>query len=322
MLKKWNGKMPAALASFAALGVLLAGMPLAKAHVKWFVNEENIEAIEGFSLSETAVQGWIAIVIIGLLLAAVLEKKLKVFAPWQTWSHSNKEFFVWLFQLGIGLSLVVNAAQGSLLIPTAPTNTGWRLIEAIAGFTVLIPGGAPLAAGFLLLMWGMLAFTPGGVSLLEYSNWAGIALFLLLIKSTYREWAIPILRWTAGLSLLILAFTEKLFNAPLAITLLEKYPMNFMKYVGFENFGDRLFILSAGSAEALFGIIFLLGWITRLNTLTLAIFLVSSNLYFFANGQPQEGFTELIGHLPIVVSAMLLLVYGSGEKLKNHITKP
>jgi hypothetical protein len=66
----------------------------------------------------------------------------------------------------------------------------------------------------------------------------------------------------------------------------------------------------------IFGIIFLLGLITRLNTLALAGFLISSNLYFFLIGKTEEAFLELTGHLPLLAIAILLILFGGGNRLR------
>jgi hypothetical protein len=65
----------------------------------------------------------------------------------------------------------------------------------------------------------------------------------------------------------------------------------------------------------IFAIIFTLGLITRINSLAIAGFLVSSNLYFFLVGKTDEGFLELSGHLPLIAVAILLILYGGGSRL-------
>ena len=84
------------------------------------------------------------------------------------------------------------------------------------------------------------------------------------------------------------------------------------------NYSDRLFILSAGSMELVFGRIMMLGVITRINTFMLASFLVSSNVYFFLQGNYSEGWMELMGHLPIIGTALLLVLYGKSFKVDNQ----
>ncbi|EKD93656.1 MAG: hypothetical protein ACD_28C00103G0002, partial [uncultured bacterium] len=163
---------------------------------------------------------------------------------------------------------------------------------------------------------------------LDYINMAGIAAFLALMTVSthsfwyrYHAWAVPILRVSTGAALILLAFSEKLLDPTRAVALLEKYPLNFMPFVGFHEFSNRLFILCAGATETVFGLIFLLGWIPRLNTAALAVFLVASNLSFFALGFSKEGGQELIGHLPVLGTALILLTYGAGEKSKFRLPR-
>jgi uncharacterized membrane protein YphA (DoxX/SURF4 family) len=76
----------------------------------------------------------------------------------------------------------------------------------------------------------------------------------------------------------------------------------------FPWYTDYLFTLSAGTMEALFGLIFILGVVTRLNALAIAIFF---SIPIFILGP-----IELAGHLPHFCAVVLLLLFGSGEHFK------
>jgi len=193
---------------------------------------------------------------------------------------------------------------------------------------VLISTMFPLAAGVLLtaLYLGM-AVRFGLASGLEYLNFLGIAIFLVLFARMKSEadWemrALPVLRILTGTALIVLALTEKLLNPAPAIELAGMYGLNFMSTIGFKAFSDELFVISAGFMELVFGSLLVLGWVTRLNTLALAGFLIASNLYFFAAGYADEGWVELVGHLPVLAAGVILIVYGSGKrKVLSHETR-
>ena len=120
-------------------------------------------------------------------------------------------------------------------------------------------------------------------------------------------YALPVLRLGTGATLLVLGFTEKILHPEFGINFLRQYDWNFMQLLGF-NYSDYLFTLSAGSVEALFGLIFILGIVTRLNALVVATFFTIP-LFFL-------GPIELAGHVPHFAAVVLLLIFGAGEHWK------
>ena len=49
--------------------------------------------------------------------------------------------------------------------------------------------------------------------------------------------------------------------------------------------------------------------------------MISSNVYFFLQS-PALGRMELIGHAPLIVSALLFLFYGAGDKWRVPVPRP
>ena len=93
---------------------------------------------------------------------------------------------------------------------------------------------------------------------------------------------------------------------------LEKYDWNFMHhFFGLTWFSDYWFAYSAGVVESLFGIFLILGLVTRLTIVALAVFLVTTLILL--------GPVELIGHLPHFSIAAVLLVFGAGSVM--HMKK-
>ena len=64
------------------------------------------------------------------------------------------------------------------------------------------------------------------------------------------------------------------------------------------------------------GTILVLGVVTRLNILAVAVLMLTSNIVFLLENRNAEALVELIGHLPIIATALVLLVLGYGQKLK------
>jgi uncharacterized membrane protein YphA (DoxX/SURF4 family) len=305
---------------------ILLGLPLlASAHVKWFVRENTEPLVQAskFSLAEPLVQTWVGIILICITMALLLERYLPN-PPEKlvTFAQNRRRQLLHLFQLLVGLAMLLTAVKGAILAPHLSEESLFGLLLRFVqgGIGVLFIANLAVRLGAVLMVVLFLASTGlfGFITSLEYFNFLGVALFLLLQSAPDdrgRSYALPVLRIHTGIALGVLAWTEKLIDPNLAICFLEKNQINFMKALGVHIFTDRVFVLCAGSTELIFAIIFILGLITRINTLALAGFLVSSNLYFFLVGKTDEAFLELSGHLPLFAVAILLTLYGGGSRL-------
>ncbi|WP_119394450.1 DoxX family protein [Salinibius halmophilus] len=130
------------------------------------------------------------------------------------------------------------------------------------------------------------------------------------------SYSVLALRIFTGIALVTLGLSEKLIGSHLGAAFISKYDWNFMQLLGFEFFTDRLFILSAGVMEVVFGLILILGTVTRLNILVVAIFMITTNVTFVFQDNPEAALMELVGHLPIIATAVICVFFGSGQKLK------
>ena len=81
-------------------------------------------------------------------------------------------------------------------------------------------------------------------------------------------------------------------------------------------FTDRLFVLSAGMMEVVFGITLILGTTTRLTMLAISSFMALSNIVFLVQNEKTEALVEFVGHMPIIATALVLLLLGYGQRLK------
>jgi uncharacterized membrane protein YphA (DoxX/SURF4 family) len=127
--------------------------------------------------------------------------------------------------------------------------------------------------------------------------------FLRTVVAPIKHYALSVLRVGTGITLMILGLTEKIFAPEYGMNFLAHHDWNFMQLLGF-NYSNYLFTLSAGSIEFLFGFIFVLGIVTRLNALVVAIVFF---IPLFILGP-----IELAGHLPHFAAVIMLLLFGSG----------
>jgi hypothetical protein len=223
-----------------------------------------------------------------------------------------------LLSLGVYLSPamdlkfnVVGVLLGAVMVLTA--------ISMVAGWHVRAGAWLLVAAGPI----GMLEF---GVSpVVQRIDLLGPAVFLLFSGAGRwsADWelgraseasvaaigrAVWSLRVMAGAALIIVAFAEKLAQPALALKLLSQYPQfNIAREIGLD-WTNLEFIRVAGAIEVLFGLLLISGALPQVIVLAAGV-PFNATLFFF-------GDVELLGHLPIYGTMLVLLVYGSDPRLR------
>ena len=121
--------------------------------------------------------------------------------------------------------------------------------------------------------------------------------------------AVTAVRVGLGIQLIILTIHDKLIDPGLALNFLSGYPyINFMSVL-FPSFTDLHFILAAGLAELCFGLLLITNISTRLSTFCI--------LFFFSLSGVILGPHELVGHIPIVILAIIVFsVPGADTEIK------
>jgi hypothetical protein len=225
------------------------------------------------------------------------------------------------------IAMIYAATRLDLFVPNIelPENAFGVLVAGITiatAFTfitgVLARIGALITVGLFLLCFVFGAWYEA----LEQIIFVGIALYLLAVgrgvvryqggteedrtalSDALLPHALTILRISAGISILVLALTEKLLAPGLGEAFLQQYPeFNFMRELGFEWWTDRRFVYAAGIVEATAGAAILSGYLIRV---TILVLWIPFNL-----GIPFLPPEELIGHLPILATMYVLLVRGT-----------
>ncbi len=226
----------------------------------------------------------------------------------------------------VAIPLLVSGVQGELFSPNNKLPGAWLYILGLVmmGIALSIFYGAftRFAAVGLATLWIAGVFVVGPEPMLENSMYLGFAAFFFLAgrgpfsidrlilpllepRVGFMEWAIPALRIGLGLSLVIVAFTEKFANLPLALDFLRRYPLNFTGAMGMPM-SDETFILCAGSIELLVGLWILFGIFPR-EIILLAWIPLNLTLTVF-------NWTELVGHLPIYGTFAVLLIWPPGRE--------
>jgi hypothetical protein len=214
---------------------------------------------------------------------------------------------------GLGLALVTLAVTGRLLGPgtvaeSVPGGLGLTLAQGAVGAWLVLGRRLKAAAGVLGLLCLASAVLAGPMIVLESGQVVGLALYLGLARAPVGSGKPARLIGTSsgaralgvalGVSLVVVAFTEKLGSPGVTAALLDSYPS--LDVPGALGVGEANLIRLVGAAEVLLGLLLVTGAAPELVAL-------AAGLPFLAT-VPVFGVTELVGHIPIYVALFALAV--------------
>lgn len=307
--------------AFAFLGLLFATPVLA--HVKWFVDSEAVsDVLHGlvpfYAITSNEVIIWTIIAVIGVYVCKKFDDMIKVPKKLEAYAHKHEKMIIRIAQAIFGLFLVtVTLLWNIILVPEFPIENMFTsalgYIQILAGLLYIANYKPHYASYLILLLYIVLGLTHGLMPLFENLILISLALYFA-IKSGHTHptlkhlepRALEIVRIATGVSLIVLAFTEKLMYPELSMIFLNNHQWNFMHAI-FPWFTDTLFILSTGFAECIFGIIFILGYNTRINTLIIAGFFSVSVVSMAIGSHAWE-----VEDLVVYSAAILFLFFGNG----------
>lgn len=299
------------------------------AHEKWF-HKGAWEPTDWRNPMKPPTVFLIAGVVVITILAALVRRRLarpNVF-PGPVALGADPEgitrFYAWvpvILAIHVALPLLLYGIQGYLFAPHLKLPGVWQywlgLIQVGAAIALFYGGLTRLAAIGIGVAWLIGIGVFGLEPMLENSHYLGFAAFFFLAgrgpfsvdhllfphldpPSHMMRLAPSALRIGVGISLIMVAFTEKLANPALAQSFLKQYELNFTAALGIPM-SDATFALCAGSVELLVGLFVLFGLFPRLIIL-IAWLPFNLTLTIF-------GWVELIGHLPFYGALAFLLVW-------------
>ena len=244
-------------------------------------------------------------------------------------------FMPFAVRLHLAVSLIGLVSLGYYLSPAMDLQAdvaGILLGAVMVIVAVLMAVGFQVrAAAWLLVAAGPLGMLEFGVSpVVQRIDMLGPAFYLLFAGA--GRWsaeyelgrvrdpspeavarAVWALRMAAGTALIVVAFVEKLAQPDLALEFLHHYPQfNVAREVGI-GMSDLEFARVAGAIEVLFGLLLISGSLPQAIVLIAGI-PFNDTLWFFGN-------LELVGHLPIYGTMLVLLVYGSSPELRPLVPR-
>ncbi len=320
----------------ALLGAMVSSP--AHAHEKWFTDSSRFPVTwsDAFSARTVLVLAAVAVGLAGVYaFDALLHRVRPPHLPedLRPSEAALQRIFAWvplILALHAAVPLLVSGLQMQLFAANLqlPRNI-WGGLMSLAQITIALSfvyGALTRVFSALLvalLPLGFLFFSPAYV--LEHLDLAGVAVFLFIVgrgpfsvdallgapsRPVMRllPWAVPSLRVLTGAALVVLGFTEKIWNEQLAQSFLAYQDFNFVRALGISN---EQFILLAGIVEVLVGATLISGKLTRL---VIAAAWVPFNLTL-----PFLGWVELVGHLSVYGTMMVLLVWRPGEDERPYL---
>jgi uncharacterized membrane protein YphA (DoxX/SURF4 family) len=325
--EKAKTRLPIVLSAVVTAAFCLCFGRVASAHEKWF-KEGPATEWQGVLEAPTLI---LIIFVVGLTGTAAFAWRFRLrrdIIPGPSALGANdagrRLFYAWvpaILATHVAAPLLVYGISGKFLSPNNELpgrSIYWLgLLQATVALSLVYGGLTRIGAALLAIGWLAGTIRIGVEPMLENIHYLGFAAFFFFAgRGPYSldrllaprleppvhqsAWAIPALRVCLGLSLITVAFTEKLANLRLAQEFLVDYPLNFTAALGIP-LSDATFVRCCGAVELLVGLFLLFGLFPR-TIILIAWFPFNLTLTIF-------DWVELIGHLPFYGALAVLLVW-------------
>jgi uncharacterized membrane protein YphA (DoxX/SURF4 family) len=311
---------------------VLACCNSAFAHEKWFTGARPTNWDQLLAMPQLALVAGAVLVTLG---AAALwrVRGQRDFLPgpeaFGATPSGRARFYSWvpaILALHVAVPLLVYGLDGDLFSPNNAlpgASKYWLgLLQTTAALSLFYGGMTRLGAALLAVTWLSGIFLLGLEPMMENTHYLGFATFFFLAgrgpisidrllfpklepSENLMVRALPALRVGVGISLVMVAFTEKLANLPLAMQFLKEYPLNFTDALGIP-LSDETFVLCCGDVELLVGLFILFGLFPR-TIIVIAWLPFNLTLTIF-------NWVELVGHLPFYGALAVLLIFTPSEE--------
>ena len=295
---------------------------IASAHEKWFTDGSKYPPQFGL-LFTLPVLGMIVLSFLGIGVLALLRQLVggdNRFPQVGFLRYYDRSTQI-ILAVQTAISLIAVAVTLHIFAPNLSAGSGvlgfiLGGIEVFVAFTFISGVLTRVGAIALIVLFLFSFFLYPAWAVLEQTLYVGIALYLLIMgrglvqPGPHREplsrfaryWRIAplLLRVGVGISIVVLAFTEKLLDPALALAFLKTHQnFNAAQLIGLTWFNNERFILAAGAVELTIGLALISGILPKI--VIFGMF-VPFNLTL-----PFLPPTELLGHLPIFAAMYTLL---------------
>ena len=270
------------------------------AHVKWFTDVEPQKE----SMMNIMSPLFMGLALFTAILLAVLTQVLPALSKWRPLVAVDRKLDQWrsytytILKYGLAAALIIQVISGTLFVPEFEINSMLQTILLwVSIVLLLIPNHIATKIGALvtLVLLVQLSFTVGFFHMLDYGFYLAIVGTLLLQKTKWEHWGMPLLYLGTGLSLCWVA-VEKWVFPTMALDIIEHH--------GVPTFGfaPDAFVIMAAYIEFVVGYLLVVGILNRLLSAVLTAIFVSTTMLF--------GMTELIGHFMIHIVLIIFIIEG------------
>lgn len=302
----------------------------ANAHVKWFIQDPQMFHDRAYFLDKISVS-----IVFGALLflafciwlaqranyntriQTLLYRPFSIISPLSTAAWPST-----VLRLSVGIVLFSNILNNQFIAPNFDTGgfLKYYLSLQVILFFLLIVGQRIFSIVLVAICLSLMPVLPFRSTIDYFPELIGLGVALYFCDQNIRNnhfeisafnqtfqfhsasFGLSALRITLGIQLIILTIHDKLLSPAYGLAFLCEYPyMNFLKLLG-SNFSDDIyFVLGAGMAELCFGLLLLTNTAARVGLLLIIFFFTLTGIIINLH--------ELIGHLPILSSALILFIY-------------
>ncbi|WP_323813588.1 hypothetical protein [Cellvibrio sp. NN19] len=310
--------------------LILAIFPsLCHAHVKWFVEEHH-----AFTSARYVFDSLFAFILLGAFLflaaAGIMQRQAKYSARThgflnapisRYWMKNPTQHINTLLKFSLGILLLANLVQGHFIAPNFVADGSavkYAITQALL-ILLLIVNVSWFAIALFIFALSLFVFFPIANAIDYAPELIALSIALFFTSPAYAQGEVQLgffgknYRWqryafsTAivqlglGIQLIILTFHDKLLHPGFGLAFLHDYPIfNFLNYFGWHSFTNAHFVFGAGLAELCFGLLLVTNIAPRISSLLIvSIFTLTG----FVLG-PEE----LLGHVPIIAMALVLLL--------------
>lgn len=300
------------------------------AHVKWFVDADRVVKSEHglvpfYYLNSKEVIIWSVVAILVVVAFSIFDRIIPEPKKLREFGEKHERGVTRVVEIFLGLLLIsITFLWGIVLVPDLPINSSFTfwlaVLQLSSGLFLLVGLFQRLATVLVFALYFAVGIMLGWMPLAENLLLPAVAFYIFIKNSKHTDfgrradkYSVEIVRIGAAVSLIVLAFTEKLMYPELGLDFLSVHHWNFMQNLGLAWFDDKLFVLSAGFAEMIFGVIYIFGYLTRINTLVMATFFGMSVVTMLMQFHMWE-----MEDLIIYAAAVIFIFYGYGKTRFFH----
>jgi hypothetical protein len=296
------------------------------AHVKWFVTSEGKFINTHYTLDSIALlllSGFTLYLYLGYMIERAQSRNNEAAQTLNPADHplySNSNFIWNTLKFSIAILFFANIIQENFIAPnflSTASNESQILLQATLLVVLIL--NVNLFSFLLACLSVSMLFIYPFESAVDYAIELfaiAISLYFLHKSRTNRNFEFKVghirfsgnglnlglssLRLGLGIQLVILTIHDKFMHPGLALNFLEQHQnFNFIKLLGYDSFTNLHFVLAAGLAELAFGLLLITNISFRMS--------LSCILFFFTTSGVILGLEELMGHIPIILIAVILL---------------